>query len=92
MIRWLLIFALLAPLAAFAQGEPRLEVDLPEGEVIVGQPITLRLKLLVPTWMPKPPVWPTLEVPSLLVRLPERSSTPISETIDGETWSGISRA
>lgn len=28
----------------------------------------------------------------MLVRLPERASTPVSETIKGETWSGISRA
>ena len=94
-MRWLWILAplaLLVPLAARAQDGPRLDAEMPEGEVIVGQPLTLRVKLLVPTWMPKPPVWPTLEVPSLLVRLPERASTPISETIDGETWSGISRA
>ncbi|MFT7594222.1 MAG: hypothetical protein ACI8R4_001540 [Paracoccaceae bacterium] len=83
---------LLWPAAAQAQIEPRLSVELPEGEIIVGQPIVLRLKLLVPTWMPKPPNWPDFEVPSLLVRLPERASSPISETIEGETWSGISRA
>lgn len=88
----LLLSALLWPLAALAQDDPRLEVELPEGEIIVGQPVTLRLKLLVPTWMPKPPVWPGFEVPSLMVRLPERASTPVSESIGGETWSGISRA
>ena len=83
---------LICPVAARAQMEPRLSVELPEGDIIVGQPLVLRLKLLVPTWMPKPPNWPNFEVPSLLVRLPERASAPISETIDGETWSGISRA
>lgn len=92
MNRWLIILALMLPMAAQAQGEPQFSVELPEGEIIVGQPAVLRLKLLVPTWMPKPPVWPALEVPSLLVRLPERASTPVSETIEGETWSGISRA
>ncbi len=92
MKRWLMVLALMLPLTARAQTGPQLSVELPEGEVIVGQPLTLRIKLLVPTWMPKPPVWPTLEVPSLLVRLPERASTPVSETINGETWSGISRA
>jgi len=86
------VLALLIPLGARAEGEPRLSVELAEGDIIVGQPLTLRMKLLVPSWMPKPPVWPTLEVPSLLVRLPERASTPVSETIDGDTWSGISRA
>jgi hypothetical protein len=92
MRRWLMLLLLVLPMSAQAQTEPQLSVDLPEGEVIIGKPLTLRIKLLVPTWMPKPPVWPTLEVPSLLVRLPERASTPISETINGETWSGISRA
>ena len=83
---------LLWPSVALAQIEPRLTVELPEGDILVGQPVVLRLKLLVPTWMPKPPDWPNFEVPSLLVRLPERASSPISETIEGETWSGISRA
>ena len=83
---------LLWPSAIQAQMQPRLSVEVPEGEITVGQPVILRLKLLVPTWMPKPPNWPNFEVPSLLVRLPERASSPISETIDGETWSGISRA
>ena len=92
MKRWFLVLVLMLPLTARAQTDPQLSVELPEGEVIVGQPLTLRIKLLVPTWMPKPPVWPTFEVPSLLVRLPERASTPVSETINGETWSGISRA
>ncbi len=86
------VLVLLIPFSVQAQDEPRLSVDLAEGDVIVGQPLTLRMKLLVPSWMPKPPVWPTLEVPSLLVRLPERASTPVSETIGGETWSGITRA
>lgn len=88
----LLSALMLWPMAASAQMEPRLTVDMPEGDIIVGQPVILRLKLLVPTWMPKPPNWPNFEVPSLLVRLPERASTPVSETIEGETWSGISRA
>lgn len=92
MKRWLMVLAFMLPLTAQAQMDPQLSAELPEGEVIVGQPLTLRIKLLVPTWMPKPPVWPTFEVPSLLVRLPERASTPVSETINGETWSGISRA
>lgn len=88
---WFFLLALLMPIGALAQSDPRLSVELPEGKVIVGQPLTLRIKLLVPTWMPKPPIWPTLEVPSLLVRQPERATTAISESIDGETWSGVTR-
>jgi hypothetical protein len=95
MIQRLVLILVLAlqPIVALAQSGPQLDVVLPDDEEhIVGQPIVLRLKLLVPTWMLKPPRWPELEVPSLLVRLPERASTPVTETINGETWSGISRA
>lgn len=78
--------------AALAQDEPVLRVEMPEGEVIVGQPLVLRLTVLVPTWMPKPPQYPSFEVQNLMVRLPERATTAVSERIGGETWSGTSRA
>ena len=88
----LLIIAL--PLAA--QDDPRdgplLITDFPENEAIPGQPLTLRLTVLVPTFMPAPPVWPSLETRNVLVRLPERSTTPISRPIDGATWSGVMRS
>ncbi|WP_425046412.1 hypothetical protein [Primorskyibacter sp. S87] len=58
---------------------------------MVGQPLVLRMKVLVPTYMPAPPVYPTIEQPNLLVRLPNRATSPVSETVDGETWSGTSR-
>ncbi|MEM9220935.1 MAG: hypothetical protein AAGB11_00845 [Pseudomonadota bacterium] len=70
---------------------PLLRVEFPETEAIPGQSLSLRMTVLVPTFMPKPPVWPTLEAANLLVRLPERSTNPTSERIDGETWSGLTR-
>lgn len=72
--------------------EPHVTVELSADETIVGQPLVLRLKVLVPTWMPKPPVFPNIEVPQVMVRLPERASGPVSERVDGETWSGVQRA
>lgn len=78
--------------AVAAQDQPRLDATLDKTEVIPGQPVVLRIKILVPTWMPTPPVYPGLEQPDLMVRLPDRATTPISERIDGETWSGTSRA
>jgi len=91
MIRVLLVclFALLA-VAAHAQ-EPRITVTPQEEDVIVGQPFTVRVDVLVPTFMPKPPVFPSFEVPGLIVRLPERSTSPISERVGGDTWSGVRR-
>lgn len=74
-----------APLA------PLVEVDFPEQSAIPGQELTLRLTVLVPTFMPKPPQWPGFEAPNLLVRLPERASSPTSRSIGGASWSGITR-
>lgn len=71
--------------------EPKVTVTAEQEEVVVGQPYLLRIEILVPTFMPKAPVFPTFEMPGLIVRLPEKSTSPISEKIDGETWSGVRR-
>ncbi len=93
-MRWCVVFILwLASVAAvWAQDvQPRLEVTFEESETVPGQPLTLRLTVLVPTFMPDPPVWPDFETPNLMVRLPSKASSPTSKSIGGETWSGISR-
>lgn len=91
--RLIALFLAVIGLALPAQAqEPRVTFELDAGETLVGQPLTLRIKVLVPTWLPKPAVFPTIEVPSLMVRLPERATGPVSETIDRETWSGVQRA
>lgn len=71
---------------------PQVTIELDADAVLVGQPLTLRIRILVPTWLPTPPQFPGFEVADVLTRLPERASSPISETIDGETWSGVQRA
>lgn len=93
-MRWCVAFILwLASVTAvWAQDvEPKLEVTFAESETVPGQPLTLRLTVLVPTFMPDPPVWPDFETPNLMVRLPPKASSPTSKSIGGETWSGISR-
>ncbi|MFY0661973.1 MAG: BatD family protein [Shimia sp.] len=93
-MRWCVVFFLwLASVTAvWAQDvEPKLEVTFEESETVPGQPLTLRLTVLVPTFMPDPPVWPDFETPNLMVRLPSKASSPTSKSIGGETWSGISR-
>lgn len=78
---------------ALAQDQtPLITSELSSDQAIVGQPLVLRVKILVPTWMLTPPQYSSLEQPNLLIRLPERASTPTSETINGETWSGIIRS
>jgi len=85
---------LLGPVVAAAQdlAEPRVSMELEKNSAIPGQPIVLRLTLLVPTWLPEPPVFPSFEVPNVMVRLPARASGPISERVGSETWSGVTRA
>ncbi|MCA0850547.1 BatD family protein [Salipiger thiooxidans] len=90
----LVVLAQLLPLRLAAQEDalaPQLLVEFPETEAIPGQFLSLRLTVLVPTFMPKPPQWPGFEAPNLIVRLPEGSSNPISKRVNGETWSGVTR-
>ena len=88
-----LALAMVGAVPAFAQQDstPVLETVFEETEAIPGQPLSLRLTVLVPTYMPNPPVWPSFEAPNLIVRLPERSTSPTSKSIGGESWSGITR-
>lgn len=89
------VFLLALPAAAqedrATPTDPVLQVAFDETEAILGQPLSLRLTVLVPTFLPDPPVWPSLEAPNLTVRLPERSTNPTSARVGGETWSGVTR-
>lgn len=91
----LLIVLVLAPLPPAGAAEPPagpvLEVTFDEREAIPGQTLNLRMTVLVPTFLPRPPAWPNIEAPNLLVRLPEGATSPTSRRIGGETWSGVSR-
>ncbi|PSL21999.1 BatD family protein [Shimia abyssi] len=87
----LTLFLAITSLATAQTVDPRVEIEFSETEAIPGQPLSLRITVLVPTWMPDPPEWPSFEAPNILVTAPERASSPTSKTIDGETWSGVSR-
>lgn len=87
MIR-LLAMLLVCAVPAVAQ-EPILRYEIDESEAIPGQAVSLRLTVLVPTFLPAPPSWPSYEAPNLLVRV--GFTGPVSERIDGATWSGVSR-
>jgi hypothetical protein len=72
-------------------GLPILEVELSETQVLPGQPVSMRITILVPTWLSKPVEFPSFEAPDLMVKLFEGATNPTSRSISGETWSGISR-
>lgn len=95
MIRILAFFlVLIIGMPATAQQDltPILKTEFEANQAVPGQPLILRITVLVPTWMPKPPVYPSFEVLNAITRLPSRASSPTSVPIDGETWSGIVRS
>ena len=96
MMRYILIavaLMLASVWAAPAQAQdPQITVTADQETVMVGQAFIVRVKVLVPTFMPRAPVFPSFEVPGLIVRLPEKSTVPVSERIGSDTWSGVQRS
>ncbi|TNF63249.1 MAG: hypothetical protein EP307_05425 [Rhodobacteraceae bacterium] len=89
MKRLLWVLLLLVARPAFAQDEPRLVLDFEQTATIPGQPLELRLTVLVPTYLPKSPVWPSLETENVLVRVD--ATRPTSQRVGSATWSGVTR-
>jgi len=70
---------------------PILEFTGPEEPTIPGVGITVRLTVLVPTFLSTPIPFPSLDSPNLRVILPNRATGPVSRRIGSTTWSGVSR-
>ncbi len=88
---FLIPFSLLLYAAVHAEDTPIVRVVVEPGVVQVGETVNVQIMVLSPTWFPKPPAYPGFELPNLISRLPPNSSYPISERVNGETWSGIVR-
>ncbi|WP_305985564.1 BatD family protein [Roseibium sp. MMSF_3544] len=95
MKRFLVFLCVFPVLSLSAWGQdavaPEIRTSLEKNSAIPGQPVIYRVSILVPTWLPAPPEFPSFEAPNVMVRLPSRASGPTSETVNGETWSGVSR-
>jgi hypothetical protein len=76
---------------SLASEAPVVQVQVEPERVFVGEPVTLRVSVYVPTWFPQPPEFPSFELPNTITRLPPNSSGPISARVNGSTWSGIQR-
>lgn len=81
----------MAAQTAVAQVDPVVRMQVEPPSVRLGEALSLTVTVLVPTYFPRPPVFPDFELANAITRLPPDSSYPTSERIDGESWSGIVR-
>jgi hypothetical protein len=71
--------------------QPIIRVEIDPVSVTVGKPAKLKITVLVPTWFTSPSIYPSFEKLNVITRLPPNSTYPITQRIDGESWSGILR-
>lgn len=91
-IGFTLFLLMISNLSLIAQVQkPKLFVTTSPKTVIVGQAVNVKVSVVVPTWLLGAPEFPQLEIPGAITILPEERAENITQTIDGETWSGISR-
>lgn len=72
-----------------ASDGPIARIEMPMLEGVPGQALDLRITVLVPSYMPQPPVIPVLDQPNLMVA--DGGSGPVTETVNGASWSGVSK-
>ncbi|WP_041523821.1 BatD family protein [Gilvimarinus agarilyticus] len=69
--------------------EPKITSSVSNEQVMVGQINTVSVKVLVPTWFTKAVYFDEVEAVNIISLATNKSSYPISENVDGKTWSGI---
>ena len=74
---------------ALAQS-PIVRARIEPAEVIVGTEQRLVVDVLVPTWLLSAPRLPELEIPGVIAMRLAENAVNLSESIEGETWSGVS--
>lgn len=71
---------------------PRLEVSVtPVGPVTVGTPLAVTYTLLVPSFMPQPPVWPDLQLADAITRT-VTDGRPVTRRVGTQSWAGVTRS
>lgn len=74
---------------AFAQS-PIVRARIEPSEVVVGTEQRLVVDVLVPTWLLSAPRLPELEIPGVIAMRSAENAVNLSESIGGQTWSGVS--
>jgi hypothetical protein len=91
----LLAFAMTSPAPrASAQAAPRPFARAfvePDTLVTVGQPVTVRVEVLVPTWFTGAPFWPNVDLHDALTIFQYAGGYNFSDRVNGESWAGQAR-
>jgi hypothetical protein len=90
-ISLVLLLVFLHPAIAAAADQPIVRIEASPKHIVVGQPARLRVTILSPTWFPKPPEFPSFELPNAVVRLPPNSAYSTGERRGRTNWSGLVR-
>ncbi len=92
MMRFALLFWLLASGSTLA-AEPFARAAIEgSGEIVPGQQVRLTVDVFVPDFFTSPPQFPLFDIPNAMVSLPEERSSNLTQTIDGVQYSGIRRS
>jgi hypothetical protein len=88
-----ILMALVAAPPARAAAEPRVRVEItPARPVLAGQAVRVTVTVLAPNFFLSSPQFPTFDVPGAIVTLLDENALNSSETIDGQTYAGITRS
>jgi hypothetical protein len=88
-IAFVVLIASAPPLLA---AEPFVRVSLPLGaSYLAGQPIDMQVEVLAPNYFMSPVHFPVLDMSGAVVSLSDDAAINFSETVDGESYSGVRR-
>jgi len=92
MILAIFLLSLLPLLLKGQTDKPKIFVDVSPKTVIVGQPVNVKVTVLVPTWLLGAQEFPHIDLPGAITILPNERAENVSKDINGSRWSGIARS
>ncbi len=79
--------------SALAAQPPVIRTEISPRSVVVGQTVTLRVDIFVPTWFTAPIEYPSsIAVAGATAQLSDSAATNLTEHIDGQSYAGMSRS
>jgi hypothetical protein len=77
---------------AYAAGGPIVRTRITPGSVVIGQPVTLAVDILVPTWFGGAIEYPsTIAIPDVVAKLSDEHSVNLNERIGDASYAGMTR-